>query len=81
MSKEARAALQASAYNLDELIAENIPTQDVPRVATDVERDVHEVISVLRDEPSQMGGLPLRELRGLEKAFTTIRENLKLNLA
>ena len=47
MSREARVALQASAYNLDEIIVENIPMQDVLRVATDVEQDVHEVISVL----------------------------------
>ena len=73
MSRKARARLHAPANNLDEIIAQNIPTEDLPQVATDVERDVHEVISILLDKESNKDGLPLREVRGLEKAFTTIR--------
>ena len=46
-----------------------------------VERDVHEVISVLRDEASQTNGLTFRELQDLDKALQTIRGQLVFNLA
>ena len=55
--------------------------QDLPQVATNVERDTHETISVLRDEESNVDGLPLRELLGLDKAFQTTRGELVNNLA
>ena len=40
--------LQAPADRLDTIIDENIPMQDLPQVATNVERDTHDTISVLR---------------------------------
>ena len=43
--------------------------------------DVHETISVLRDEESNVDGLPLRELSGLDKALQTTRGHLEVNLA
>ena len=73
--------LHAPASNLDEIIAENIPMQDLPQVATNVERDVHKTISVLRDEASQTDGLSLQELSGLDKALQKTREDLVNNLA
>ena len=81
MSRTARAKLQAPANSLDKIIAENITMQDLPQVATNVERDTHETISVLRDEESNVDGLPLRELLGLDKAFQTTRGELVNNLA
>ena len=82
MSKVARAALQAPARNLDEISVETIPLQDLPKAATDVERDVEEIASILgQDEASNFDGLPMRELFGLNKALQTIQGNLDLSLA
>ena len=53
ISRKPRTALQASASTIDEIITENITMQDLPRVATNVERDVREAISTLRDEESR----------------------------
>ena len=81
ISRKARTALQASASNLDEIEIENIPMRDLPRFASNVERETHETISILRDEESRADGLPLREPLGFDKALQTTRGELVNNLA
>ena len=80
--KKARAALQESASNLDEINSENIPMENLPKTATDVEENVNDVISILsQNEASDVDGLPFRDLLGLDKALQTTRGKLVNNLA
>ena len=60
MSRKAT-ALQAPARNLDEINVENIPMLNLPKAATDVERDVEEIIYIISlDEAMNVDGLPMR---------------------
>ena len=71
------AALQKGSDNLGSINAEagNVKMQDLPAVAADA---VKTLKTTLSDAPEQ---LPLREIRGLDKALQTIRGELVNNLA
>ena len=56
--------------------------QDLPKAATDVERDVEEIISISLDEETDVHGLPMRKPLGLDlERMQTTRGNLVLKLA
>ena len=60
------------------------PPQDLPAVASDAEEATSSVVKTLKTTLSEAGEpeqLPLRELRGLNKALQTIRGELVNNLA
>ena len=77
LSADAVAALQKGSDNLGSINAkaENVGMQDLPAVASDA---VKALKITLSDAPEQ---LPLREIRGLDKALQTIRGELVNNLA
>ena len=54
--------------------------QDLPKAATSVEQDVKEIISIISlDEETNVDGVPMREIGGLDKAMKTMRGHLELN--
>ena len=56
--------------------------QDLPQAATDIERDIEEIMYIIsKDEETNVDGLPLRELLGLDKTLPTTRGELVNNLA
>ena len=75
LSADAVAALQKGSDNLGSINAEaeNVEMQDLPAVASDAVKTLETTLS---DAP-----LPLREIRGLDKALQTIRGELVNNLA
>ena len=77
LSADVVAALQKGSDNLGSINAEaeNVEMQDLPAVASDA---VKTLKTTLNDAPEQ---LPLREIRGLDKALQTIRGELVNNLA
>ena len=77
LSADAVAALQKGSDNLGSINAEaeNVEMQDLPAVASDAVKTLETTLS---DAPEQ---LPLREIRGLDKALQTIRGELVNNLA
>ena len=77
LSADAVAALQRGSDNLGSINAEaeNVEMQDLPAVASDAVKTLETTLS---DAPEQ---LPLREIRGLDKALQTIRGELVNNLA
>ena len=77
LSADAVAALQKGSDNLGPINAEaeNVEMQDLPAVASDAVKTLETTLS---DAPEQ---LPLREIRGLDKALQTIRGELVNNLA
>ena len=53
-----------------------------PKAATDVKRDVEEIFSIISlDEETNVDGLPMRELLGLDKTLQTTWGELVNNLA
>ena len=59
-----------------------MPLEDLPKAATDIKRNLKEVVSIIRqDGETQTEGLPLRELLALDKALQTTRGELVNNLA
>ena len=77
LSADAVAALQRGSDNLGSINAEaeNVEMQGLPAVASDAVKTLETTLS---DAPEQ---LPLREIRGLDKALQTIRGELVNNLA
>ena len=77
LSADVVAALQKGSDNLGSINAEaeNVEMQDLPAVASDAVKTLETTLS---DAPEQ---LPLREIRGLDKALQTIRGELVNNLA
>ena len=82
-SKEARAVLAEPVGNIAKTSAENVPMHNLPKVATNVERDVGEIVSIISqdEEEANVDGLPFRDLLGLDKALQTTRGELVNNLA
>ena len=82
ISKEVSAALAKSVSNIAKTSAESMPLEDLPKAATDIKRNLKEVVSIIRqDGETQTEGLPLRELLALDKALQTTRGELVNNLA
>ena len=86
ISAATRLALQEAGDTLTAANAklESAPPQDLPTVASDAEETTSSVVETMETAPSEAGEpeqLPLRELRGLNKALQTIRGELVNNLA
>ena len=82
----ALAALQKTndALAIAQAKIKSAPPQDLPAVASDAEEATSSVVETMKTAPSEAGEpeqLPLRELRGLNKALQTIRGELVNNLA